>query len=293
MDLSTYSIVFLLIGYFFLTYLSIDIFKYFDRLKEVFTSTSNYLFNTSFDILGRNKKHIDYIKNENLKSFNARRDFYIFLVLSIFLFSANVFVLSTFFGEVSGLDESIFGPFSDLGFLQYSHMVAAVIILFEVGLGILYFYFEFGQEQDPDEANYTGRLYTISIIVGICVLVEGFIWYQLSSILNEQGVLRLPEGTSFIVTEILKGFLGFFGAAFTLGEYYYGYSISKAQNEIDESIIVKIISILFFTFVSIWTFLGSGILFCFHILVWALRLILEFIILPSKFILKSMRLFNE
>jgi len=172
-------------------------------------------------------------------------------------------------------------------------MVAAVIILFEVGLGILYFYFEYGQEQDPDEANYTGRLYAISIIVGICVLVEGFIWYQLSNILNEQGVLRMPEGTSFIVTEILKGFLGFFGAAFTLGEYYYGYSISKAQNEIDESIIVKIISIIFFTFVSLWTFVGSGILYCFHILVWALRLFLEFIILPSKFILKSMRLFNE
>lgn len=293
MDLSTYSIVFLLIGYFFLTYLSIDIFKYFDRLKEVFTSTSNYLFNTSFDILGRNKKYIDYIKNENQKSFNARRDFYIFLVLSIFLFSANVFVLSTFFGEVSGLDESIFGPFSDLGFLQYSHMVAAVIILFEVGLGILYFYFEYGQEQDPDEANYTGRLYAISIIVGICVLVEGFIWYQLSSILNEQGILRMPEGTSFVVTEVLKGFLGFFGAAFTLGEYYYGYSISKAQNEIDESVIIKIISIIFFTFVSLWTFLASGVLYIFHVIVWFLRLLLEFIILPSKFLLKSARLFNE
>lgn len=293
MELSTYSIVFLLIGYFFLTYLSIDIFKYFDRLKEVFTSTSSYLFNTSFDILGRNKKHIDYIKNENQKSFNARRDFYIFLVLSIFLFSANVFVLSTFFGEVSGLDESIFGPFSDLGFLQYSHMVAAVIILFEVGLGILYFYFEYGQEQDPDEANYTGRLYAISIIVGICVLVEGFIWYQLSSILNEQGILRMPEGTSFVVTEVLKGFLGFFGAAFTLGEYYYGYSISKAQNEIDESVIIKIISIIFFTFVSLWTFLASGALYIFHVIVWFLRLLLEFIILPSKFLLKSARLFNE
>ena len=293
MDLSTYSIVFLLIGYFFLTYLSIDIFKYFDRLKEVFTDTSNYLFNISYNILGRNKKHIDYIKNENQKSFNARRDFYIFLILSIFLFSANVFVLSTFFGEVSGLDESIFGPFSDLGFLQYSHMVAAVIILFEVGLGILYFYFEYGQEQDPDEANFTGRLYAISLIVGICVLVEGFIWYQLSSILNEQGILRMPEGTSFIVTEILKGFLGFFGAAFTMGEYYYGYSISKAQNEIDESIIIKIISIIFFTFVSLWTFLGSGILYALHIIVWFLRLLLEFFILPSKFLLKSARLFNE
>ena len=293
MAFSTYSIIFLIARYFFLTFLSVDLFKYFDRLKEVFTNTSRYLFSTSYEILGKNKKHIDYIKNENQKSFNARRDFYIFLILSIFLFSANVFVLSTFFGEVSGLDESIFGPFSDFGFLQYSHMVAAVIILFEVGLGILYFYFEFGQEQDPDEANYTGRLYTISIIVGICVLVEGFIWYQLSSILNEQGVLRMPEGTSFVVTELLKGFLGFFGAAFTLGEYYYGYSISKAQNEIDESIIVKIISIIFFTFVSIWTFLGSGILYCFHIIVWAIRLTLEFIILPSKFILKSMRLFNE
>lgn len=293
MAFSTYSIIFFIVCYFFLTFLSVDLFKYFDRLKEVFTYTSRYLFNTSYEILGKNKKHIDYIKNENQKSFNARRDFYIFLILSIFLFSANVFVLSTFFGEVSGLDESIFGPFSDFGFLQYSHMVAAVIILFEVGLGILYFYFEFGQEQDPDEANYTGRLYAISIIVGICVLVEGFIWYQLSSILNEQGVLRMPEGTSFLVNEILKGFLGFFGAAFTLGEYYYGYSISKAQNEIDESIIVKILSIIFFTFVSIWTFLGSGILYCFHIIVWAIRLTLEFIILPSKFILKSMRLFNE
>ena len=293
MDLSTYSIVFLLIGYFFLTFLSTDIFKYFDRLKEVFTDTSNYLFNISYNILGRNKQHIDYIKNENQKSFNARRDFYIFLILSIFLFSANVFVLSTFFGEVSGLDESIFGPFSDLGFLQYSHMVAAVIILFEVGLGILYFYFEYGQEQDPDEANFTGRLYAISLIVGICVLVEGFIWYQLSSILNEQGILRLPEGTSFIVTEMLKGFLGFFGAAFTMGEYYYGYSISKAQNEIDESIIIKIISITFFTFVSLWTFLGSGILYALHIIVWFLRLLLEFFILPSKFLLKSARLFNE
>ena len=213
--------------------------------------------------------------------------------MSIFIFSANVFVLSTFFGEVSGLDESIFGPFSDLGFLQYSHMVAAVIILFEVGLGILYFYFEYGQEQDPDEANYTGRLYAISIIVGICVLVEGFIWYQLSSILNEQGILRMPEGTSFVVTEVLKGFLGFFGAAFTLGEYYYGYSISKAQNEIDESVIIKIISIIFFTFVSLWTFLASGVLYIFHVIVWFLRLLLEFIILPSKFLLKSARLFNE
>ena len=69
MEFSTYSIVFLLIGYLFLTYLSIDIFKYFDRLKEVFTDTSNYLFNISYNILGRNKKHIDYIKNENQKSF--------------------------------------------------------------------------------------------------------------------------------------------------------------------------------------------------------------------------------
>jgi hypothetical protein len=92
---------------------------------------------------------------------------------------------------------------------------------------------------------------------------------------------------------VLKGFLGFFGAAFTLGEYYYGYSISKAQNEIDESVIIKIISIIFFTFVSLWTFLASGVLYIFHVIVWFLRLLLEFIILPSKFLLKSARLFNE
>ncbi len=293
MDLSIYSIIFLIIGYFFLTFLSVDIFKYLNRLKDVFTGNSNFLFNISFKILNNNKKHIDYIKNENEKSFNARRDFYIFLIISILLFSANVFVLSQFFGEVSGLDQSIFGPFSDLAFLQYSHMVAAVIILFEVGLGVLYFYFEYGQEQDPDEANYTGRLYAISLIVAICVMVEGFIWYQLSTILAEQGLLRMPEGTSLLVVEILKGFLGFFGAAFTLGEYYYGYSISKAQNEIDESIIVKIISIIFFTFISLWTFAGSGILYILHIFVWIFRLLLELIILPSKFILKSMRLLNE
>ena len=103
----------------------------------------------------------------------------------------------------------------------------------------------------------------------------------------------MPTGTSLIVVEILKGFLGFFGAAFTLGEYYYGYSISKAQSEIESSVIIKMISVIFFTFVSLWTFFGSGALYILHIIVWIVRLILEFIIIPSKFILKKLRLMSE
>ena len=293
MENYSYLTLYILLAYIFLTFLSNDFYRYFDRLKDFFTVQSNYLFNLAYKILDQNKKHLDYIKNENNKSFNARRDFYTFLILSIALFSANVFVLAQFFGAVYGLDESIFGGMSDFAFLQYSHMVAGVIILFEVGLGLLYFYFEYNQALDPDETNYTGRLFAISGIVGICVLVEGYIWYNLSTILYEQGILNMPSGVSPIVIEVLKGFLGFFGAAFTYGEYLYGYSISKAQSEIESSVIVKMTSVIFFTFISLWVFLGSGLLYTFHTIVWGVRLILEFIIIPSKFILQKFRLIGE
>tara|TARA_B100000575_G_scaffold293610_1_gene305613 strand:+ start:1617 stop:2489 length:873 start_codon:yes stop_codon:yes gene_type:complete len=279
--------------YIFLTFLSKDLYAYFDRLKDIFTSNSKFLYDLSFKILSANDQNLHYIKNEDSHSFNARRDFYTFLIISLMLFSANIFVLSQFFGSISGLGQPIFGGMSDFSFLQYSHMVAAVIIIFELGLGLLYFYFEQSQQNDPDEASYANSLLSISGIVIIMCLVEGFIWYQLSAILFEKGDMYLPIGTNPTIVEIVKGFLGFFGAAFTLGEYYYGYSISKSQNEIKSSIIVRIISIIFFSFVSLWTFLGSGILYAFHIIVWFIRLSLEFLLIPSNFVLRKIGFLND
>lgn len=287
-DTITISII---VGYIFFTFLSKDLFVYFDRINTIFTIQSKNLFNLSFKILKENNENIDYIRNEDIKSSSARRDFFTFMLISLLLFSANVFVLSQFFNTVEGLNDPIFGAFSDFAFLQYSHLVAAVIILFEVGLGLLYFYFENGQKLDPDEAKYAGRLYAISFIVGICIFVEAYIWYNLSAVMGEN--LFFPQGINSLTEEILKGFLGFFGAAFTLGEYYYGYSISKSQSEINEKLSTKVISIFFFTFVSIWTFIGSGILYLFYVLIWGLRLLIEFIILPSKFIFKKLRLISE
>ena len=43
-------------------------------------------------------------------------DFYTFLIISLMLFSANIFVLSQFFGSISGLGQPIFGGMSDFHF---------------------------------------------------------------------------------------------------------------------------------------------------------------------------------
>ena len=48
--------------YFFLTFLSKDLYAYFDRLKDIFTSNSKFLYNLSFKILSANEKNLHYIK---------------------------------------------------------------------------------------------------------------------------------------------------------------------------------------------------------------------------------------
>ena len=210
------------------------------------------------------------------------------------LLSTNIFILSEFFGSnLSDLDNPIFGGMSDYSFIKYSHMVAAVVIIFEIGLGLLFYYYENHQKEDPDEASYASTLTLITFMLIAVCFVEGYIWYQLSSIMAIEGTLIIPEGLPNTAIQFLKGFLGFFGVAFTYGEYLYGYAISKSQNEIKSSLISKCISILFFGFISLWTFLGSGILYFLHILVWILRLSIEFLIIPSIFIFKKIRLIND
>ena len=96
-----------LAGYFFITFLSNDLYKYLGKLRELFENTASSLFNLFLNILSRNKNNIQQIRTENTDSYKARMFFWQFTIIVLFLFVANIFVLTNYLAGVEGLNAKI------------------------------------------------------------------------------------------------------------------------------------------------------------------------------------------
>ena len=287
-----------LAGYFFITFLSNDLYKYLGKLRELFENTASSLFNLFLNILSRNKNNIQQIRTENTDSYKARMFFWQFTIIVLFLFVANIFVLTNYLAGVEGLNAKIFsgGVGSGLeqyGWILYAHAIAAVIIMLEFGWGIFRYYWIDQRKKKSEEESYAMTLWIVEIIAWIFVFVEGIIWFQLSDsiVVKTDFVFPVTEGTP--LANLMRGFFAFFGMAFTYAEYMYGYTIAKSQDAIESSHFVKFIQILFFTLVSLPIFLASALIYALYVVVYSLILIIEFVLIPSRYILQKTGLMSE
>ncbi len=291
-------ILVILAGYFFVTFLSNDLYRYLNKIKEVFQNTASSLFNLFLNILSRNKGNINHIRTENIDSYKARMFFWQFTIIVLLLFVANIFVLNNYLSSVEGLDVSILpgglgSGLEQYQWIKYSHAVAAVIIVLEYGWGIFRYYWIDQRKKNSEEESYAMTLWIVEIIAWIFVFVEGIIWFQLSDSIVAKTDFVLPVTEGSPLANVMRGFFAFFGMAFTYAEYMYGYTIAKSQDAIESSHIIKFIQILFFTLLSLPVFIASALIYLFYVVAYSITLAMEFILIPSAYILKKIGLMNE
>ena len=110
--------------------------------------------------------------------------------------------------------------------LSNTCIVAAVVIIFEIGLVIVLLLWK-SSERRSCEASYASTCFN-NIYADRSLFCWRVYWHQLSSIMAIEGTLIIPEGLPNTAIQFLKGFLGFFELHLH-GEYLYGYAISKSK----------------------------------------------------------------
>jgi hypothetical protein len=143
------------------------------------------------------------------------------LVISGILLIVNSFVLSAFLDNIGGLKSPII---IDPLRINYSHLVAAAIVLVEIATGIVYYIGHSNQTRDQDNPVYA-TLKFLSLIAFISLLVvEVIMWVRVSILFNMAENLGISENNVF--RDFINYFLGALGVGFTMTEFAMGYFLT-------------------------------------------------------------------
>jgi len=156
-----------------------------------------------------------------------------YILLTTFMVSINVLLLGLFFNEIlPGLDDAVFGR-GTLRWLRYSHLVALMFGLIEVGTGVLQYNTAVESKKDPMNSELSTKRISIWIVLTILALVEfiAFGYVSVNSIDMAQQ-FNITSDNAFYF--FIQYFLAFFGIGVTIFEYLLGYWISKSFDDLRE-----------------------------------------------------------
>jgi hypothetical protein len=160
--------------------------------------------------------------NKKNQQLNPQRTYYkIWSFISVLLVCFNSFILAEFLNNIGNLSK---GLILDPIRLNYSHLIAAVIVIVELFTGAGYYIFHKNQLEKPDETVWT-VLKWLSVVSFLCLLfVETVMWANLSINFEMSEKLLLSRGNVFRTA--IDYFLAALGIGITFFEFFVGYLTS-------------------------------------------------------------------
>jgi len=176
-------------------------------------------YNTQYSILVKSPSDIYKERNSKL---NPGRSYYkTWLFVSIILILFNSFILAAFLNNIGGLASPIL---IDPIRINYSHLIAAVIVMVELLTGVGY-YIAYNNQQESDDPIWA-FLKFFSIFAFICLMtVEIIMWANLSVNFEMSNQLQLESNNVF--RNFIDYFLSALGLGITLFEFTVGYFSSQ------------------------------------------------------------------
>lgn len=223
-------------GYFFFCRLTPTLLEYLSKLKTNVSEESQSI-KARFD-----KEYTESVKEpysaytERNKHLNPQRTYYkIWTMVSVILVLFNSFILAEFLNNIGNLSKAIM---LDPIRLNYSHLIAAVIVMVEIFSGAGYFIFHNNQKKDPDETAWS-VLKWLSIMTFLCLLfVETVMWMNLSVNFDMSEKLLLSSNNVFKTA--IDYFLAALGIGITFFEFFVGYLTSYYKEYAGESHFVQL-----------------------------------------------------
>ena len=223
-------------GYFFFCRLTPTLLEYLSKLKTNVSEESQSI-KARFD-----KEYTESVKEpysaytERNKHLNPQRTYYkIWTMVSVILVLFNSFILAEFLNNIGNLSKAIM---LDPVRLNYSHLIAAVIVMVEIFSGAGYFIFHNNQRNDPDETVWS-VLKWLSIMTFLCLLfVETVMWMNLS--VNFEMSEKLLLSSNNVFNTAFDYFLAALGIGITFFEFFTGYLTSYYKEYAGESHFVQL-----------------------------------------------------
>jgi hypothetical protein len=219
-----------LISFYFLAFIAYMLFcrfaptliTFFQNLKNDSFNESEKLrerYNSQYSILVKNPS--DSYKERNSKLNPGRSYYKTWLFVSIALILFNSFILAAFLNNIGGLASPIL---IDPIRINYSHLIAGVIVMVELLTGVGYF-IAYNNQQTSEDPIWA-FLKFFSILAFIClIIVETIMWANLSVNFEMSDQLRLESNNVF--RNFVDYFLSALGIGITLFEFTVGYFSSQ------------------------------------------------------------------
>ena len=210
------------IGYILFCRFAPTLITFFQNIKNDSFNESEKLrerYNSQYSLLVKNPS--DSYKERNSKLNPGRSYYKTWLFVSIALILFNSFILAAFLNNIGGLASPIL---IDPIRINYSHLIAAVIVMVELLTGVGYFIAYNNQQASEDPI--WAFLKFFSILAFICLLiVETIMWANLSVNFEMSDQLRLESNNVF--RNFVDYFLSALGIGITLFEFTVGYFSSQ------------------------------------------------------------------
>lgn len=235
-----------LVLYVFIYLISRRLIEYLENLSSICKNSQQYLYDRFKDSQkNQAQKSWDNYK-EKVSNIGQERYYYTNLaIISIVLIIVNSFILSAFLDSIGKLSSPIMiEPFR----INYSHLIAAAIVIVEIATGILYYIGHTNQMTNEDNHIYA-MLKSFALIAFIALMaVETIMWARLSVKFDMARLLSISQNNVF--KDAIDYFLGALGIGFTLAEFAMGYFLTKYSQYGKHSFITNfskyfIVSLLF------------------------------------------------
>ena len=200
------------------------------RLKDYLENLSNnckdsqkYLYDKFLDNQKNQAQNSWNAYKEQVSKIGQERSYHTnLMVISFILIIVNSFILSAFLDSIGNLNRPIIiEPLR----INYSHLIAAAIVIVEIATGILYYIGHSNQLANEDNPIYA-MLKFFAIIAFIALMaVETIMWARLSVLFDMPNLLGLSQNNVF--RDAIDYFLGALGIGFTLSEFAMGYFLTK------------------------------------------------------------------
>ncbi len=244
------------LGYIFFCAISRRFIDYFSELNNI-CETSYKTIRGKFDKEYNTnvKKHWENYKTQ-VKDLGSQRSWYYTLFfLSIILVIVNSFILAAFLNSVGNLQNPILlEPIQ----INYSHLIAAAIVIVEIGTGIIYYLGQLNQQQDEDNNIWAFFKYIALLSFISLLLVETIMWAKLSTYFD------MPESLGFspknVFTAPVNYFLAFLGIGFTFAEFSWGFYMTKYGEYKGDSLITNYSRYFIFSIMYIVLYLIPSLL---------------------------------
>lgn len=270
--------------YFFFCRFSFTLIKQLNILRQNANSSGRSIkeqFETEYN---RNVKEPYSEYSDRNIHLNPQRTYYkIWTSVSLLLVCFNSFILAEFLNNIGNLSKAIL---LDPVRLNYSHLLAAVIVIVEIFTGAGYYIFHKNQKENQDDTIW-GMMKWLTLMTFLCLLfVETVMWMKLSINFDMSEELLLSSGNVFIT--LIDYFLAALGIGFTFFEFFAGYLTSYYKGFAGESHFLHLgRNIIYTSGLIIILFIPSVLLVILQGLIAIISELIKLITMPGNFIYEN------